>query len=170
MRIREHRTVPQNISQEKGFFFSTATPFLMLRRLNGDFMKNYDYKAPRVISMRINGSIFDFGQTVPERIALDSPHHHTMGRITMKRIYGVMPAIIAILLTVPATQSLAFQCNECHSKNPAMVRMHEALRGRGCFDCHKVGQKLMGKGQPTDRDSLLTRRSSDPLCVECHKK
>lgn len=78
--------------------------------------------------------------------------------------------IIVAFLAVSATSASAFQCNECHSKNPAMVRMHEALRGRGCFDCHKVGEKLMGKGQPKDRNSLLQRRGSDPLCVECHKK
>ena len=62
----------------------------------------------------------------------------------------------------------AFQCNECHSKNPAMVRMHNALQGRGCFDCHKIGEKLMGKGQPKDHNSLMKRRVTDPLCIECH--
>lgn len=64
----------------------------------------------------------------------------------------------------------AFECKVCHSKNPAMVQMHKAVQGRGCFDCHKVGEKLMGKGQPKDRESLLKRRVSDPLCVECHKQ
>jgi len=64
----------------------------------------------------------------------------------------------------------AFECNECHSKNPAMVRMHQAVRGRGCFDCHNIGDKLMGKGVPKDKASQLQRRVSDPLCVECHKK
>jgi hypothetical protein len=63
----------------------------------------------------------------------------------------------------------AFECNVCHSKNPAMVKMHKAVQGRGCFDCHKVGEKLMGKGQPKDLASLLKRRGADPLCVECHK-
>lgn len=66
----------------------------------------------------------------------------------------------------------AFQCNVCHSKNPAMVRMHKAVQAKeiGCFDCHKVGEKLMGKGQPKDRESQLKRRAVDPLCVECHGK
>ncbi len=73
------------------------------------------------------------------------------------------------LLTLAAPAAHAFQCNECHSKNPAMVKMHKALLGRGCFDCHKVGEKLMGKAQPKDRTSLLKRRGADPLCVECHK-
>jgi hypothetical protein len=64
----------------------------------------------------------------------------------------------------------AFQCNECHSKNPAMVRMHKALQGRGCFDCHKMGEKLMGKGVPRDKTAQLQRRLTDPICAECHKK
>lgn len=63
-----------------------------------------------------------------------------------------------------------FECKVCHSKNPAMVRMHQAVQGRGCFGCHKVGERLMGKGEPKDPESLLKRRVSDPLCVECHKK
>ncbi len=74
----------------------------------------------------------------------------------------------ALLLIRPESQ--AFECNVCHSKNPAMVRMHKALKGRNCFECHKVGEKLMGKGQPKDRESLLKRRVADPECVECHNK
>ena len=62
----------------------------------------------------------------------------------------------------------AFECKVCHSKNPAMVRMHKSVQGRGCFDCHKVGEKLMGKGLPKDPDTLRKRRVSDPLCIECH--
>ena len=66
----------------------------------------------------------------------------------------------------------AFECNVCHSKNPAMVRMHKATqaKGIGCFDCHKVGEKLMGKGQPQDRESLLKRRVAERVCAECHNK
>lgn len=65
----------------------------------------------------------------------------------------------------------AFECKVCHSKNPAMVRMHKAVQATeiGCFDCHRVGEKLMGKGQPKDPASLVKRRVADPLCVECHK-
>ena len=63
----------------------------------------------------------------------------------------------------------AFECNVCHSKNPSMVKMHEAVRGRGCFGCHKVGERLMGKGQPKDKASLMERRVNDPVCIECHK-
>ena len=52
-----------------------------------------------------------------------------------------------------------------------MVRMHKATQAKeiGCFDCHSVGEKLMGKSRPKDPASLLKRRVADPVCVECHK-
>lgn len=79
-----------------------------------------------------------------------------------------MIPVVMFLLT--AQTAHAYQCNECHSKNPAMVRMHKAVQGRGCFDCHRIGERLMGKGIPKDKATQLARRASDPLCVECHKK
>ena len=79
-------------------------------------------------------------------------------------------AIVFTMLLLVAQSAQAFQCNECHSKNPAMVRMHKALQGRDCFACHKIGEKLMGKGIPRDKVAQMSRRVSDPLCVECHKK
>src|SRR6266542_889043 len=80
------------------------------------------------------------------------------------------PLSLLFVLTLSLTAAHGYQCNECHSKNPAMVRMHKALQGRGCFDCHKMGEKLMGKSQPKDRESLLKRRTTDSLCVECHHR
>ena len=82
-----------------------------------------------------------------------------------------MKKAVPFFLIMLATQSVhAFQCNECHSKNPAMVRMHKAVQGRDCFGCHKIGEKLMGKGIPKDKEAQMKRRESDPLCVECHQK
>ncbi len=63
-----------------------------------------------------------------------------------------------------------FACNECHSKNPAMVRMHQALKGQACFGCHKPGERLMGKQAAKDPASLLQRRVTDQLCIRCHQK
>ncbi len=74
--------------------------------------------------------------------------------------------VLALLLT--AHSAHGFECKVCHSKNPAMVRMHKKLQGRNCFDCHKVGEKLMGKGVPKDKDAQIKRRESEPLCFECH--
>jgi hypothetical protein len=85
----------------------------------------------------------------------------------MNKLSALAAVLLTLLTLAPAVR--AFQCNECHSKNPAMVKMHKALQGRGCFDCHKVGEQLMGKARPKDRDVLLKRRGGDPLCVECHK-
>jgi polyferredoxin len=76
--------------------------------------------------------------------------------------------VTMFLLTSQTVQ--AFECNECHSKNPAMVRMHKAVQGRDCFGCHKIGEKLMGKGVPRDKAPQVKRRESDPLCAECHQK
>ena len=81
-----------------------------------------------------------------------------------------MPSLTIMLLLLSVSSGYAFQCKECHSKNPAMVRMHKALQGLGCFDCHKMGEKLMGKGVPKDETAQLQRRSTDPICLECHKK
>jgi hypothetical protein len=66
----------------------------------------------------------------------------------------------------------AFKCNVCHSKNPAMVRMHRAVQEKeiGCFDCHRIGEKLMGKAQAKDRESLLRRRETEDSCRGCHIK
>jgi len=79
-------------------------------------------------------------------------------------------AVPVILFLLASQTAHAFQCNECHSKNPAMVRMHKAVQGRDCFACHKIGEKLMGKGIPKEKEAQMKRRESDPLCVECHQK
>ncbi|MFA6823046.1 MAG: cytochrome C [Geobacter sp.] len=81
--------------------------------------------------------------------------------------YPIITLITCLLIT---SRAEAFECKVCHSKNPAMVAMHTALRGQGCFGCHKPGEKLMGKGQPKDRDSLLKRRQADELCLPCHRQ
>jgi hypothetical protein len=89
----------------------------------------------------------------------------------MKRVTAITAVLLSwSCLPVPAVP--AFQCNVCHSKNPAMVRMHKAVQAKeiGCFDCHKVGEKLMGKGQAKDRESVLNRRASEPVCSGCHGK
>lgn len=82
-----------------------------------------------------------------------------------------MKIVVAILALLITTQSaFAFQCNECHSKNPAMVKMHKALQGRDCFACHRIGEKLMGKAVPKDKAAQMQRRTTEAICLECHKK
>jgi predicted CXXCH cytochrome family protein len=75
---------------------------------------------------------------------------------------NIYPAIICISLTL-ISYSPSSACNVCHSKNPKMVKMHEALGFKDCFNCHGPGKKASSLDQPT-------RMSSDPLCVGCHKK
>lgn len=78
--------------------------------------------------------------------------------------------ILALVLLLAAQVAYGFECNVCHSKNPAMVKMHKALKGRNCFDCHRMGEKLMGKGIPKDKAAQLKRRETEEICFECHKK
>lgn len=84
------------------------------------------------------------------------------------RIAAVILTFTAAALAAAPTAD-AYQCTVCHSKNPKMVAMHKALQGQNCFGCHKMGEKLMGKGQPKDRDSLMKRRATDAVCLKCHQ-
>ncbi|MBI2354504.1 MAG: cytochrome c3 family protein [Deltaproteobacteria bacterium] len=84
------------------------------------------------------------------------------------RKQAVSIAVILGALALPL-RAAAFECKVCHSKNPGMVAMHKALQGRNCFDCHRVGEKLMGKSAPKGRDSLLKRRVTEAECLPCHK-
>jgi len=85
----------------------------------------------------------------------------------MKNNYRILSLVLAAVPLFPALAS-AFECKVCHSKNPKMVAMHKALEGQNCFGCHKVGEKLMGKGKPKDLDSLLKRRVTEAECLPCH--
>jgi hypothetical protein len=57
----------------------------------------------------------------------------------------------------------ALACNVCHSKNPKMVRMHEALEFKDCFSCH--GPTAKKSADPPEKQML-----TDDRCVRCHKK
>ena len=51
-------------------------------------------------------------------------------------------------------------CTVCHSKNPKMVAMHEALEFKDCFTCHgPVAQAI---------NDPLKQMNSDDRCVRCH--
>ncbi len=81
-------------------------------------------------------------------------------------------AYLLLWSAAAAAHAHAFQCDVCHSRNPAMVAMHKEVQAKeiGCFDCHKMGEKLMGKASAKDRNSLLARRATEPVCAECHEK
>jgi hypothetical protein len=54
----------------------------------------------------------------------------------------------------------AHACTVCHSKDPKMVRMHEALEFKDCFLCH--GPATKRSGSPPQE-----QMSTDKLCVRC---
>lgn len=71
-------------------------------------------------------------------------------------------AAVGLLLVLASMPEAA--CNVCHSKNPKMQAMHQALQYKDCFKCHGMGQI---KKSPEERSRQMT---SDPLCIACHKK
>ncbi len=74
----------------------------------------------------------------------------------------IYTAVICMSLAL-MSYSYVSACNVCHSKNPKMVKMHEALGFKDCFNCH-------GPGKKTASGDLTTQMAADPLCVGCHKK
>lgn len=62
------------------------------------------------------------------------------------------------------------RCIKCHSKNPKVVAMHEALKGRDCFNCHVRGEKLRQKGGiPKEKhEAFMKQRLTDLRCIKCH--
>lgn len=62
-----------------------------------------------------------------------------------------------------AGNSYALKCNECHSKNPKMVKMHQALGFKDCFKCHGF------KGKKS-KEELKEQMVTDEKCVGCHHK
>ena len=57
--------------------------------------------------------------------------------------------------------SLADACTVCHSKNPKMVRMHEALEYKDCFLCH--GPTAKKSADPREK-----QMTTDERCIRCH--
>lgn len=71
-----------------------------------------------------------------------------------------LSVIIAMGLVSGAS---GFECKVCHSKNPKMVRMHQALGYKDCFKCHGLKKKK-------SPDELKAQMTSDERCVVCHVK
>lgn len=84
----------------------------------------------------------------------------------MRQVRSVIISLLLSLFCISTT--LAFECKVCHSKNPKMLEMHKRAEGHNCFGCHRVGERLMGKGVPKDRDAQIKRRSTEPVCLPCH--
>ena len=77
-----------------------------------------------------------------------------------------------IFFSVPIPSSAGQQPEcRCHSRNPAMKRMHEAIGFRNCGNCHARDENLMS-GKPRSAagigDRLKNRFKEDRFCVPCH--
>ncbi len=70
---------------------------------------------------------------------------------------------VILLLLAANLNAFAFQCNVCHSKNPKMVKMHQALGYKDCFKCHGF------KGKKS-KEELKVQMVTDDLCKGCHLK
>ena len=68
----------------------------------------------------------------------------------------------ALVISAMFFSSSAIACNSCHSKNPKMVLMHQALGFKDCPKCHGPFQKKF-PGGPKEQ------MSKDPRCIGCHK-
>ena len=80
----------------------------------------------------------------------------------MKR---VIPLALSLVLMMFLTSAPVFAaCNVCHSKNPKMVKMHEALQFKDCFKCHGSGQVKKAS------EERAAQMKSDPLCAGCHRQ
>jgi len=71
--------------------------------------------------------------------------------------YLVLLSLAIVLLG----RSDAETCTVCHSKNPKMVRMHEALGYKDCFLCH--GPTAIKRVDPPGQ-----QMTNDGRCVRCH--
>lgn len=70
--------------------------------------------------------------------------------------------VVSAALISPAGYDV-YGCNVCHSKNPKMVKMHQALGFKDCFKCHAQG--LASKPEEKKAQMLTDNR-----CTPCHKK
>jgi hypothetical protein len=82
-------------------------------------------------------------------------------RISMRTGRGFL--FIALLCFVAFPNADATGCTVCHSKNPAMVRMHQELGFKDCFKCHYPGSKK-------SPEELKVQMNSDERCTNCHAK
>ncbi|MBS3909117.1 MAG: hypothetical protein KGZ93_05775 [Actinobacteria bacterium] len=69
-----------------------------------------------------------------------------------------------------AAPSGAMPACVCHSKKPAMVKMHDALDGEDCGKCHSSKENLMDPGRPaSSKQALEQRRINEVICADCHR-
>ena len=79
--------------------------------------------------------------------------------------------IFSIVFIIAVSPSYAQMECKCHSKQPAMRRMHERIGITGCGNCHKKEENLMSKRNEKDSSAdadLAKRKKEDSFCIPCH--
>ncbi len=90
----------------------------------------------------------------------------------MKKYIALNVLLIIAVSIFASIEVLAYECR-CHSKNPAMRRMHEMIGFKNCGDCHSKAENLMkkkslDKGKEEHKDKLNRRIKEDSFCFPCH--
>lgn len=88
----------------------------------------------------------------------------------IKKIYHSIILTLGILM--PFSVGASPRACKCHSKNPAMRRMHEVIGYKNCGNCHSKNENLM-KSKSSDqkedhRKKLEKRIKEDNFCKPCH--
>jgi hypothetical protein len=90
------------------------------------------------------------------------------GQLLMKLLRACLNFL---LIAFAASPSYAQMECKCHSKQPAMVRMHNKIGFTGCGNCHKKDENLMSKRNekaPGAEADLAKRKREDKYCIPCH--
>lgn len=83
----------------------------------------------------------------------------------------VCSIVFWMALTIAISPAYAQMECICHSKQPAMRRMHETIGMTGCGNCHKKDENLMSKRNEKDsvtKTNMAKRLGEDKFCVPCH--
>ncbi len=92
------------------------------------------------------------------------------GKLPVKNFKAYSAILLTAFIIVVSPSYAQMQCI-CHSKQPAMRRMHETIGMTGCGNCHKQNENLMSKRNAKDsatKASLAKRIREDESCVPCH--
>lgn len=83
----------------------------------------------------------------------------------------VCSIVFFVTLAIAIAPGYAQMECKCHSKQPAMRRMHKLIGMTGCGNCHKKDENLMSKKNEQDSTAkvdLAKRIREDKLCIPCH--
>jgi hypothetical protein len=87
----------------------------------------------------------------------------------MKLIKTYLPLLWMLLMLIPTSSVCAQKECRCHSKQPAMKRMHEIIGFKNCGDCHSKNEDLMsGKSANAAKKDFSQRFKEDRFCLPCH--